>query len=176
MIIGSWNVWGLNNTHKQQEVRNWIQFQNLDIVGLLETRISHNKMEEVQASTFPLNWGTINNIEGNINCRILVGWNSSKFCVQCVHVIDQWVTCDVSSVGNPQVTRFTFVYGSNNYSDRVSLWHYLRAESVSNDCIPWSILGDFNAVLRSNDRSGGSTIWHSHHNDFSDCVMRASLL
>ncbi|KAF9688550.1 hypothetical protein SADUNF_Sadunf01G0000100 [Salix dunnii] len=117
----------------------------------------------------------INNVEGNSNCRILVGWNTRRYHVQCIHASDQWITCDIRNISSAHVTRITFVYGSNNYGDRIALWQYLGAESISNASIPWSILGDFNAVLRPNDRSGGSSIWQNYHNDFPNCIMGASL-
>ncbi|KAJ6672986.1 hypothetical protein OIU85_014238 [Salix viminalis] len=138
-------------------------------------QVSHNKIEEVQDSILPLNWAAINNVEGNSNCRIFVGWNTRRVHVQCIHVSDQWITCDIRKISSAHVTRFTFVYVSNNYGDRISLWQYLETESLNNASIPWSILGDFNAVLRPNDRSGGSSIWQNHHNDFPNCITGASL-
>ncbi|KAJ6683427.1 hypothetical protein OIU85_007141 [Salix viminalis] len=123
----------------------------------------------------PMNWAAINNVEGNSNCRILVGWNTRRLHVQCIHASDQWITCDIRQISSAHVTRITFVYGSNNYGDRIALWQYLGAESATNASIPWSILGDFNAVLRPNDRSGGSNIWQNYHNDFPNCIMGASL-
>ncbi|KAJ6728894.1 hypothetical protein OIU74_006890, partial [Salix koriyanagi] len=117
----------------------------------------------------------INNVEGNSNCRIFVGWNTCRIHVQCIHASDQWITCDIRKISSAHVTRITFVYGSNNYGDRISLWQYLETERLNNASIPWSILGDFNAVLWPNDRSGGSSIWQNHHNDFPNCIMGASL-
>ncbi|KAJ6397275.1 hypothetical protein OIU84_020277 [Salix udensis] len=117
-------------------------------------QVSHNKIGEVQDSILPLNWAAINNVEGNSNCRIFVGWNTRRVHVQCIHASDQWITCDIHKISSAHVTRITFVYGSNNYGDRISLWQYLETESLNNASIPWSILGDFNAVLRPNDRSG----------------------
>ncbi|KAB5521998.1 hypothetical protein DKX38_026317 [Salix brachista] len=117
----------------------------------------------------------INNVEDSANCRIFVGWNTRRVHVQCIHASDQWITCDIRKISNAHVTRITFVYGSNNYGDRISLWQYLGSESINNASIPWSILGDFNTVLRPNDRSGGSSTWQNHHNDFPNCIMGASL-
>ncbi|KAJ6397269.1 hypothetical protein OIU84_020271 [Salix udensis] len=118
---------------------------------------------------------SINNVEGSSNCRILVGWNTLRVHLQCIHVSAQWITCDIRQLSSAYATRITFVYGSNNYNERTSLWQYLGSESLINASTPWSILGDFNAVLRPNDRSGGSTAWLNHHNDFPNCIMEASL-
>ncbi|KAF9663049.1 hypothetical protein SADUNF_Sadunf18G0117800 [Salix dunnii] len=87
----------------------------------------------------------------------------------------QWTTCDIRSLSSLHTTRITFVYGSNSYGDRSSLWQYLSLESISNASIPWVIMGDFNVVLRPSDRSGGINNWHNYHGDFPNCIMQASL-
>ncbi|KAJ6725237.1 hypothetical protein OIU85_023090 [Salix viminalis] len=135
MIIGSWNVRGLNNTRKQQS--------------------QHA--------------GTV------LIARILVGWNTLKFQVRCIHSSAQWLTCDINNLSGLHITRITFVYGCNDHVARSSLWHYLQTESLSNASTPWGIMGDFNSVLCPSDRSGGSSHWQSHHQDFPNCIMQSSL-
>ncbi|KAB5540627.1 hypothetical protein DKX38_013601 [Salix brachista] len=108
-------------------------------------------------------------------CRIMVGWNTQKLHLQSTQVTDQWITCQISNHPSLSGSRFTFVYGSNSAREREMLWHYLRQASEDHKNIPWAILGDFNAVLRPSDRSGGSRAWHKHHDDFPECIMDSSL-
>ncbi|KAJ6433867.1 hypothetical protein OIU84_017550 [Salix udensis] len=52
--------------------------------------------------------------------------------------------------------------GSINSSPKAKLrkGKKIREEaSEENKHIPWSIMGDFNAVLRPSDRSGGASAW-----------------
>ncbi|KAJ6725241.1 hypothetical protein OIU85_023094 [Salix viminalis] len=145
---GSWNVRGLNNTRKQQSVRNWINFHNLDLFGLLETRISSINLTSVQANVLP-------------SVYPLLPANGSLVIL-------------ITSPGL-HITGITFVYGCNDHVARSSLWHYLQTESLSNASTPWGIMGDFNSVLCPSDRSGGSSHWQSHHQDFPNCIMQSSL-
>ncbi|KAJ6408731.1 hypothetical protein OIU84_008431 [Salix udensis] len=132
-------------------------------------------LDVVQAQTLPFNWKAITNVQYNSLCRILVGWNPSRIDVTLIHSSAQWMTCDVRSISNSEITRITFVYGMNGYMDRSSLWHYIQESSVLNTNIPWTLLGDFNAIMRPSDRSGGSNNWVSHHDDFPNCIMLSSL-
>ncbi|KAB5519348.1 hypothetical protein DKX38_023667 [Salix brachista] len=172
---GSWNVRGINNPHKQSVVSLWINNHNFDIIGLLETRIKSINLDLVQAQTLPINWKAITNVQFSSLCRILVGWNPSRIDVTLIHSSAQWMTCDVRSISNSEITRITFVYGMNGYVDRSSLWHYIQESSVLNTNIPWTLLGDFNAIMRPSDRCGGSNNWVSHHDDFPNCIMLSSL-
>ncbi|KAJ6434072.1 hypothetical protein OIU84_017725 [Salix udensis] len=95
--------------------------------------------------------------------------------VTLIHSSAQWMTCDVRSISNSEITRITFVYGMNGYVDRSTLWHYIQESSVHNTNIPWTLLGDFNAIMRPSDRCGGSNNWVSHHDDLPNCIMLSSL-
>ncbi|KAB5512336.1 hypothetical protein DKX38_029364 [Salix brachista] len=175
VTIGSWNVRGLNSPQKQFAVCSWLKHHNIDIFGLLETRILPNNLDNVQAKILPLNWSAISNIHTGTLCRILVGWNP-KFChLQSIDTSAQWITSEVHNHPRLAGTRVTFVYGSNSPVERRTLWQYIKAASEANKNNPWIILGDFNAVLRPSDRSGGSTDWGGHHGDFPDCIMHSTL-
>jgi hypothetical protein len=38
------------------------------------------------------------------------------------------------------------------------------------------VLGDFNAIMQAEDRSGGDINWYHHQNDFSHCIRHAELI
>ncbi|XP_050238477.2 uncharacterized protein LOC126687968 [Mercurialis annua] len=52
---------------------------------------------------------------------------------------------------------FTAVYGSPQPFGRRSLWNDLSALGIATN-VPWLLAGDFNAILNSNDRKGGSRL------------------
>ena len=76
--IGSWNTWGLNSLQKQNTVHHWTQKNNLDLIGLLETKIEISNLAATQANLALSGWHFISNIHHTTHCRILVGWNSHK--------------------------------------------------------------------------------------------------
>src|SRR5262249_31693328 len=49
--------------------------------------------------------------------------------------------------------------------------HYTEFQSR-----PWVALGDFNAILSSSNRCGGSTSWYGHMDDFGSCVQAFELM
>ncbi|KAJ6397271.1 hypothetical protein OIU84_020273 [Salix udensis] len=138
-------------------------------------QISSNNLDAVLPKVLPANWQAISNVHDNPLCRIVVGWNFDKFEVNMVHSSSQWITCDVLSLSSQDKIRLTFIYGSNSYKIRSSLWQYIKDVSIDNVNIPWALLGDFNAILRPSDRCGGSNAWLNHHNDFPNCIMQSSL-
>ena len=173
-IIGSWNIWGLNGLQKQKTVHAWTQKNNLDIFGLLETKISAANLAAVQTSLAPSHWQFHSNITTSSTYRILIGWNSKKLHLTCVHSAPQWLTCDIFHLHSTVPTRITFIYGFNTPAERLALWRYIIQESSSG--IPWIVMGDFNAILQATDMIGGDTRWPSHLDAFNNCIRQSELL
>ncbi|KAJ6430692.1 hypothetical protein OIU84_021976 [Salix udensis] len=132
-------------------------------------------MEALLPKILPNGWEAWTNIEDHHNGRIIVGWNASQFHLRRVESSAQWITCEISNHHTFSGTRVTFVYGFNNYGDRNVLWDYIHRTSEENNFIPWAILGDFNAVMRPSDESGGAMDWRSHHEDFPNCIAQSGL-
>jgi len=169
-IIGSWNIWGLNGLQKQKIVQAWAQKNSLDIFGLLETKVTAANITAVQTTLAPSHWQYHSNIASNPTCRILVGWNPHKLHLNCIHSAPQWLTCEATHTSLPHPIKITFIYGHNTPAERHDLWHYIAQESSQNSCIPWIVMGDFNAILQVGDRTGGDTHWPRHQDDFATCI------
>ncbi|KAB5561400.1 hypothetical protein DKX38_006357 [Salix brachista] len=174
--VESWNIRGLNSPKKQKTVHAWTTKNKLDIIGLLEVKISSENMEAVQKGLMLSNWNHVSNDEGASTGRILVSWNAKKCSLICVHKSQQWITCEVKRNGNPDPWRVTFVYGHNTPTERAPLWSYIMGNSQSFSAAPWLVLGDFNAVIQRSDGHGGSIAWHKHHTEFGSCITNAELM
>ncbi|KAJ6889556.1 hypothetical protein NC652_030338 [Populus alba x Populus x berolinensis] len=175
-IVGSWNIWGLNGLHKQKTVHAWTQKHILDIFGLLETKITAVNLAAIQTNLAPSHWKYHSNIASSPTCRILVGWNTQKLHLNCLHTASQWLTCEATTYSSPHPIRITFIYGHNTPAERNTLWNYIAQESAINSHIPWLVMGDFNAILSAEDRTGGDNAWPSYQNDFSSCITQSELL
>jgi hypothetical protein len=175
-IIGSWNIWGLNGLQKQKTVHVWAQKNSLDIFGLLETKVSAANLANVQPTLAPLHWQYLTNIASNPTCRILVGWNPHKLHLTCLHSAPQWLTCEATHTSLPHPIKITFIYGHNTPAERHDLWHYIAHESSLNSCIPWIVMGDFNAIMTVGDRTGGDIHWPRYQDDFSTCINQSELM
>ncbi|KAJ6717499.1 hypothetical protein OIU79_005643 [Salix purpurea] len=110
-----------------------------------------------------------------ISRRILVGRNPKKVTRLSYSFILSWISCDVLNRANGSSIRVTFVYGMNSPVDRRALWSYLSSQKMVNNTISWTILGDFNAITNSRDRSGGDHHWYSHMDEYPSCITQAEL-
>jgi hypothetical protein len=128
-IVGSWNIWGLNSLQKQKTVHAWTQKNNLDIIGLLETKIAAANLASIAPILAPSHWQYISNTASHPTCRILVGWNPHTLHLTSLHSSSQWLTCEATQPTQPTPIRITFVYGHNTPAERHALWHYLTQES-----------------------------------------------
>ncbi|KAJ6724733.1 hypothetical protein OIU85_022631 [Salix viminalis] len=132
-------------------------------------------MAVIMSKVLPQRWEVLTNIGDHSNGRIVVGWDASKFQLRYLESSAQWLTCELLNHPSHSGMKLTFVYGFNTYAERTDLWDYMQRDSESNKEIPWAILGDFNAILRPGDRSGGAIDWQLHHEEFPNCINRCSL-
>jgi hypothetical protein len=147
--IGSWNIWGLNSFHKQKTVQEWTIKNNLDIFGLLETKIIASNLDTIAPHLAISLWQYTTNITSSSSCRIFIGWNPHKLSLTHITSSSQWLTCEITTTSSPSTIRMTFVYGYNTLADRRTLWNYIAQESSQNTCTPWIVLGDFNAIMHA---------------------------
>jgi hypothetical protein len=134
--IGSWNLWGLNSFQKQKTVQEWTTKNNLDIFGLLETKITASNLDTIAPHIAISPWQYTTNITSSTSCRIFVSWNPHKLSLTHITSSAQWLTCEITTASSPSIIRITFVYGHNTPADRRTLWNYLSQESSQNTSIP----------------------------------------
>jgi len=68
----------------------------------------------------------------------------------------------------------TYVYGFNQAQHRHALWSDLQS-IAAHMTEAWCVLGDFNAILHTEDRMGGTDVTDSEIRDFADCVFNCEL-
>ncbi|KAJ6674225.1 hypothetical protein OIU85_013149 [Salix viminalis] len=93
--LGSWNIWGLNSARKQSAVRKWMHHHQLDIIGILETRVMPANISSVQAKFDP-HWKFVSEATDTY-CRIMVGWNTKAMDFHQVNSSSQWFTGEISN-------------------------------------------------------------------------------
>lgn len=176
--IGCWNTWGLNSTQKQNAVRQWINNNQLEIVGLLESKVNGKNLEKVQTKLTTQRWDFISNTNtcNPPQCRILIGWNPSKNSLAILHSSPQWMTCAATSTSDNTTINITFVYDQNTPAERRVLWDYISANSASFSYEPWLLMGDFNAILSPQYRDGGDSNWYGHSEDFASTIRQSIVI
>ncbi|KAJ6689103.1 hypothetical protein OIU85_005502 [Salix viminalis] len=120
-------------------------------------------------------WNFFSNVSTKTPCRILVGWNTATYNLPNFHQSPQWVTCDAYSITTKTTTHISFIYGHNKPPNRQPLWEYIVISSRLFNIHPWILMGDFNAVMDPDHRSGGDMRWLGHHDDFPKACHHAQL-
>ncbi|KAJ6392525.1 hypothetical protein OIU84_029087 [Salix udensis] len=173
--IGCWNTWGLNAPKKHLSAKSWIRTQNLAIAGFLETRIAHQNLSNIESNLNPSSWEFLSNCNPLSSCRILLGWDPHQFSLTCINSSDQWITCKACNLVDNTQYILTFVYGLNTPGGRQLLWDYIKQPDLHLNQA-WVLMGDFNAILKPDDRVGGDNSWAGHMDDFCNAITHAGLL
>lgn len=88
MKIAAWNIRGMNQPLKQNGVRHFTKHYNIDVMGILETKLDQPKLLRVMRNKFTIS--QVNKFSTHQAGRILILWDSSK-------VIHWLATCNVTS-------------------------------------------------------------------------------
>ncbi|XP_056691623.1 uncharacterized protein [Spinacia oleracea] len=138
MIICSWNVRGLIDPNKTRELKSFLSVNKVDVIAILETRVRENNNSKIQQK-----------LGGGWN------WHCNSSCNPRGRI---WLVHGelVDSKG-VSMCLITFVYGLHTVETRKALWSALSGIADMVPSSPWLVLGDFNAVLASHDRTNGTS-------------------
>lgn len=135
----------LSLKQKLNGVRNLIRQHNIDMIGVLETKLNQEKIQRIMRKKFQ-GWLELNNFHTHRAGRILVLWDPSKVTLEPVEISPQVIhctaTCKVSSI----TFHVRFVYAFHSIVSRIPLWNNM-VDTGMHLSYPWLVLGDFNNVL-----------------------------
>lgn len=175
MKIASWNVRGLNSARTQTTVARLIKKHRIDILGIQETKIEElEDLHQILLNKVP-GWRAAHNFDVILGGRMVVCWNPQKIDVQIVQRTDQLVHCSMKCRITQVKMLLSFVYGLYTVVNRRTLWADL--DMIGTTFIgPWLCLGDYNAYLKSSDKSGGPPITNYMVKDFDKCCTQNGLV
>ncbi|XP_021979680.1 uncharacterized protein LOC110875789 [Helianthus annuus] len=174
--ILTWNIRGLNQPLKQNEVRLMLSENKVSVCAILESHVEVANLERVCKKVFR-NWSWTSN--GGLcdrGARVILGWNSDIVDVMILSQSDQVIHAQLwSKTGNTSVFG-SFVYAKNKYQDRRALWENLCGHAILCRDKPWFVMGDFNSALHMEDSLFGTSIQTIGMREFYDCVKNSDLL
>lgn len=88
------------------------------------------------------------------------------------NVSEQCISFNIHRSGELDI-KISAVYAKCNRIDRVALWDELRAASTTSD--PWIVGGDFNTILKIDEKKGGNAVDIRAIHDFRECIMDSGL-
>ncbi|KAF2546485.1 hypothetical protein F2Q70_00019199 [Brassica cretica] len=112
-----------------------------------------NNKERILGS-IPRGWNFFGNFEEDVSGRIIIVWDPTvTMCIY--HATAQSVTCGATILSENITLTVTFVYGFNQVEERRALWDSLVELQDTSPVAshPWSVIGDFNQMLRTNHHS-----------------------
>ena len=167
MLVGCWNIRGLNRPLKQNGVNNLMLCQKLDILGILESKLSSGKLALVLKNKFK---GRLcfDNFHLHSGGRILILWDSNKVHVDLIDISAQVIHCKATCKISFISFHISFVYAYNSVVGRRPLWLNLR-DFCEHHSGPWILLGDFNTVLKPEERCNGLPVSNYVCKDFAEC-------
>lgn len=71
----AWNVRAANKVHKQIDLANFIRYNNISLIGILESKVKRAGLWALYLRVFP-NWCITSNLDWHKGGRIVVAWRS----------------------------------------------------------------------------------------------------
>lgn len=135
-------------------VKGWINIHRPIFGAFLETHIRRRNEARI-LNAIPRGWKYFGNYEHHDAGRIVVVWDPSV-SVFIYKASEQAVTCGIYIMAENVNITVTFVYGRNEVADRKALWEELIVihDTQALRGNPWSVLGDFNQIIRLQHHSG----------------------
>ncbi|PWA38865.1 hypothetical protein CTI12_AA572810 [Artemisia annua] len=121
----TWNIRGMCNEIKQNEVMKFIENEKVQVCAVIETHLKTKSITKVCDRVFG-NWNWISNVVHSPTCcRIVVRWNNSVVNVMVLNSCNQEILCLVETVDKRLRFYCSFVYASNSTVERRILWRQL---------------------------------------------------
>ena len=155
MFISCWNIRGLNKPTKQTEIAKFIYENNIDILGITETKVKKINEDFIKRKCFR-SWDFVSNSSPNSVGRIWVGWNPDKLNVTVLKMTSQLIHVHIEKDDRSLSFEASFIYGYNTGMARQELWSDLYSLSLSTLSTNYIALGDFNVTLCPEDVSNAN--------------------
>ncbi|KAL9686721.1 hypothetical protein QQ045_031114 [Rhodiola kirilowii] len=164
-----WNCRGLGNPRTIRELRSLIKTTNPQMVGLIETKSSKEKMELLRVQLGFFGCFSVP-AKGSAGGLALLWKQEAEVSIRSFsfYHID-FLVSDADPV------RHTLFYGSPVASKRMLSWNLLRS-LYENSQLPWCILGDFNDILCKSDTTRFSNQKGYYMHLFRRAIIDCSLM
>ena len=174
MKVASWNIRGLGAGEKKSTVKRLIREENIELMGLVETKHS-----DISIWTIRKLWGNhnvdwVHSPAVNGSGGLLVSWHNEYFQVGSSLITQRWICVFGKFISEAFSCAVCVVYAPNSQSDRLELWNNLR-EFNQHLSIPLLLMGDFNEVLNVAERRNASQTTVGMRN-FGDMIQEMQLV
>lgn len=161
---------------RRAKVRKFVSLNNLNLVGLLETKVPDSLFDSISSSLLTgWNWVANHEYSPTGRGRIWVGWNPEFVTFEAYSINAQAIHGHMRSLLSGLSCCILVVYGEHTFIRRRPLWDDLvHMNNIMQDSA-WLVAGDFNAIKDPSDRVGGASNWIPCFDEFRLCLEQTEL-
>ncbi|XP_050909861.1 uncharacterized protein LOC127123701 [Lathyrus oleraceus] len=146
---------------------------NPELVILIESRVKPHNVIKFK-NKFVKKWNVIDNYFKHNNGRIWILWDETMVKVINHESSSQFIHYSIYHPNGDMKTWLTFIYVINTLDQRKKLWKDI--ESIHAGIIgPWCLMGDYNNVLKAQDRIGRILVNENKYKDLVDMIEQTGL-
>ncbi|XP_026453587.1 uncharacterized protein LOC113354476 [Papaver somniferum] len=168
MRISFWNTRGLRITRAKYKLRSLVNSLNPTLVILAEPKVNYSSDFCEKLRLKGMHYEAIHNSTESRKENIWILWSASIKPQILVSSTEQSITVEVGNV------LITGVHAASLTTDKRTLWREM--EDVSSLDKPWLTIGDFNAVLREEEKKGGLRPLRISMLEFNNCLHSCGLI
>ncbi|XP_026399720.1 uncharacterized protein LOC113295603 [Papaver somniferum] len=161
MRVLFWNINGIVRDEAQCKLQELVRVHKPDIIGISEPRVSFSSRSMRRFKIEGFHNSIIHNSTDSSVGNLWVMWSLNLSEPAVLNMSRQAIFISVDGV------YISLVHASSVQTTRTNLWQQLNMGSQQ---VPWLVLGDFNCVLRNEEKKGGATPRISVVNEFSDWI------
>lgn len=174
MKLSTWNIRGLNEPLKSEEVKKHLHTHTVGVMAIIETRVKVQNKPKLQKK-FGSMWKWCDNYSASPRGRIWLAWTYTDVDMTILDIDEQYIHTNIVEKQTQREFYFTFVYGLHTVEDRRSLWSKLKSKARGLDNYPWGMAGDFNAMLLPEGRENGSSVTAHEMVDFEEFLQETGI-
>lgn len=150
----------VNKRYKQKELKKYLHTNKINLASLVETRMKEHNMVGI-AKAIALGWEILHNYENVVNGRMWLIYDQNIYEVNKSQGFPQSLHYMVNDTTRSHQQLITIIYGFNTRG----LWQELNTISQEIN-LSWIIIGNFNVILKPQDRQAGTNVTLNDIKDF----------
>ena len=144
----------MNNSNKAKEVRDFLEVNNVSVIGLMETKIKEPNAKKIHKN-LGNKWNQSSNYNHHEKGRVWVSWRYDKCKLETCETHQQYIATKNTPINMQDSFHIVFIYGLHSVRDRKELWQELLRLDYNTHCL---FIGDFNAIYKEEHRKNGSQV------------------
>ena len=170
-----WNIRGIGKGEKIMSIRSLVNNKKIAFMGLVETKHKKSFKSRMRQIWGNDDYDMCEAFASETNSGgIVVVWDKHSFSASTKHGGNRWILVEGSMVKENFQCCIGVIYGHNDRVQRLTMFHEFqqRAGSINK---PLLVMGDFNVVLHSGERTGLSLCAQSMQ-EFSRWINDSNLI